>query len=135
MTVTPALAVTHGATAVPSSASGSQAANGQDARAVAGLEHAAWIDDQIVDFVEAYLRLEHSDSYQTRNLVVDPVCGMVINKNLAAARYDRLGQPYYFCVEECQKKFLEDPERYLAVAKAKRAAKRGCHAEDNCTNA
>lgn len=99
------------------------------------IQVAAWIDDLIVDFVETYLRLEHADPYQTRNLVIDPVCGMVINKNLAAARCDRLGQPYYFCVEGCHKKFLEDPQRYLAVAKTKHAAKRGCHAEENCTNA
>src|SRR5579864_8168159 len=74
---------------------------------------AAWIDAKIVSFLDTYLRLETLDHYQNGNLVVDPVCGMRLNKNYAAAQVEHQGQRYYFCVQDCAKKFAEDPARYL----------------------
>jgi YHS domain-containing protein len=77
---------------------------------------AAWVDEKIVRFVDTYLRLETTDHYQTENLVTDPVCGMQINKVYAAAQMSYQGKTYYFCLEECQRKFARDPERYFTKA-------------------
>jgi YHS domain-containing protein len=75
---------------------------------------AAWVEERILAFVDAYLRLETLDVYQDENVATDPVCGMRINKVLAAASLEYRGIRYYFCVDECRRKFAEAPERYLA---------------------
>ncbi len=74
---------------------------------------AAWVEEKILAFLDAYLRLETADSYQAENMVTDPVCGMAVNKVRAPARMEYLGAVYYFCVEECRRRFAENPERYL----------------------
>jgi YHS domain-containing protein len=79
-----------------------------------------WLDDQIVDFVGAYLYFEYAPVAQT--LAVDPVCGMVLDRNRAAAQCDFYeGTTYYFCANTCRKKFEADPLRYLSAAQSKRA--------------
>jgi YHS domain-containing protein len=75
---------------------------------------AAWVEGKILHFVDSYLRLETSDPYQQGNLVTDPVCGMRVNKAFAPAQMTYRGQTYYFCIAECQVRFAENPERYLA---------------------
>jgi YHS domain-containing protein len=76
---------------------------------------AAWVDDKIVCFVDAYLRLETANPSQPDNVVLDPVCGMSVNKNQPAASTTHQGQAYYFCREECRLRFAENPERYLPI--------------------
>jgi YHS domain-containing protein len=75
---------------------------------------AAWVEAKIVQFVDSYLHLETSNHHQEENMVTDPVCGMRVNKAFAPARMTYRGQTYYFCLPECQVRFAEDPERYLA---------------------
>jgi YHS domain-containing protein len=72
-----------------------------------------WIEKKIHDFVDTYLHLGENDHYQRENLVVDPVCGMRVNKAWAAARMEYRGETYYFCVEECRAKFAANPQLYL----------------------
>ena len=71
-----------------------------------------WMDAKLRYFVETYLRLEQADVYQRENMVRDPVCGMPVNKHCAAARLTHNGTEYFFCLEECQRKFASNPERY-----------------------
>ena len=52
--------------------------------------------------------------------VTDPICGMTIENEKAAAREVWKGQTYYFCSQPCRKRFLAEPERY-----AKKANDRG----------
>ncbi len=77
---------------------------------------AEWVDQKIIDFVDTYLRLETVDQYQADNLVEDPVCRMRVNKAFAAAKMEYKGATYYFCLGDCQKKFAQNPEQYLAAA-------------------
>jgi YHS domain-containing protein len=72
-----------------------------------------WIEKKIHDFLDTYLRLEESDHYQRENVVIDPVCGMQINKAWAAARLEYQGETYFFCVDECRAKFAENPQLYV----------------------
>jgi YHS domain-containing protein len=73
----------------------------------------AWVEDKILGFVDTYLKLETADPYQSENMVTDPVCGMHINRNHAAASMEYRGVPYYFCLEECRARFSENPARYV----------------------
>ncbi len=43
----------------------------------------------------------------------DPVCGMNVEENKAAATSSYKGQTYYFCAKVCKKSFDKDPEKYL----------------------
>ncbi|MGH7385742.1 MAG: YHS domain-containing protein [Candidatus Rokuibacteriota bacterium] len=44
---------------------------------------------------------------------IDPVCKMEVNPASAAAQSEYEGQTFYFCSQECQRKFDADPMRYL----------------------
>ena len=43
----------------------------------------------------------------------DPVCGMDVEENSAAAKHVYKGQAYYFCSDHCLAKFKEDPDEFL----------------------
>jgi len=45
--------------------------------------------------------------------VKDPVCGMTVDPNRAAASTVYDGRTYYFCCRQCLEKFRQDPKRYL----------------------
>jgi Cu+-exporting ATPase len=44
---------------------------------------------------------------------IDPVCGMTVDPDRAAGRWDYQGQTYWFCSAHCQQRFQADPEHYL----------------------
>src|ERR1700674_2921589 len=43
----------------------------------------------------------------------DPVCGMSVDPNQAAAKVEHGGKTYYFCAPGCAKRFQQAPEKYL----------------------
>ena len=53
----------------------------------------------------------------------DPVCGMNVDPQKAAAKIEHAGHTYYFCAPGCARRFQAEPEKYL------RAAKSAAHAE------
>lgn len=44
---------------------------------------------------------------------IDPVCGMKVEKDKAAGSVEHEGETYYFCGAMCQRKFEEDPAKYV----------------------
>lgn len=50
--------------------------------------------------------------YWMTDLVKDPVCGMDIDPENAAAQEDHDGRTFYFCSAQCHAAFLDDPHRY-----------------------
>lgn len=48
--------------------------------------------------------------------VVDPVCGMTVDPETAAASVEHDGEAYYFCCEGCADAFVEQPEEHLREA-------------------
>src|ERR1017187_10269129 len=50
---------------------------------------------------------------QNRAGALDPVCGMRVDPEHAAAKSTYQGQRYYFCSTGCRAKFDGDPEKYL----------------------
>jgi xanthine dehydrogenase accessory factor len=47
---------------------------------------------------------------------IDPVCGMTVDVATAKHRYEFEGTTYYFCCPHCRKKFVDNPQKYLAVS-------------------
>jgi Cu+-exporting ATPase len=52
--------------------------------------------------------------------VTDPVCGMQINPDTAAASADHNGQTYWFCSTGCNDAFVADPARYADASTSPR---------------
>jgi P-type Cu+ transporter len=50
--------------------------------------------------------------------VVDPVCGMTITKESAAASTEHRGRTWYFCSRSCLEKFENDPSAYTDPKKS-----------------
>jgi Cu+-exporting ATPase len=46
-------------------------------------------------------------------MVMDPVCGMRIDPDDAAATADHDGTTYYFCAQSCRDAFVADPASYV----------------------
>lgn len=44
----------------------------------------------------------------------DPVCKMDVDTDKAAATSEYKGDTYYFCSEDCKKRFDADPDRYVS---------------------
>jgi YHS domain-containing protein len=80
---------------------------------------AGWVEEKLLRFVDAYLSLETTNQYQAENIATDPVCGMSVNKTDAPAKMEYQGATYYFCIDNCCKKFAENPHRYLTSGKTK----------------
>src|ERR1700688_154109 len=47
----------------------------------------------------------YDDAMSTEVSTIDPVCGMTVNPDRAAARADYQGRTYYFCCKHCLAKF------------------------------
>jgi YHS domain-containing protein len=47
----------------------------------------------------------------------DPVCGMEINPQQAAATSEYQGQTYYFCSAGCKQTFDANPQQYATPAR------------------
>jgi YHS domain-containing protein len=45
----------------------------------------------------------------------DPVCGMEVDPQKAAATSEYRGVTYYFCAPGCKRRFDQDPERFVGA--------------------
>jgi YHS domain-containing protein len=73
---------------------------------------AGWVEEKILRFLDAYLRLETLGQYQAENFVTDPVCGVRFNRLSAAAQVEYRGETHYFCASQCQQQFTAAPENH-----------------------
>jgi len=48
-------------------------------------------------------------------MAIDPVCGMEVDEQTAAATSEYKGKTYYFCAPGCKAGFDKDPEKYLGA--------------------
>ena len=48
-------------------------------------------------------------------MVVDPICLMEIDEKNAPAKSVHNGLTFYFCHDNCKRRFEEDPEKYIDV--------------------
>ena len=49
----------------------------------------------------------------------DPVCGMTVNPQSAAASVQYQGHTYYFCSKLCKTMFEREPEKYIQPEETK----------------
>src|SRR6185369_15326486 len=72
---------------------------------------------QIKSASDAALEQESKEMNRTLQViqpgVIDPVCGMTVDPNSAAASYEYKGKTYYFCATHCKHRFEKDPESFL----------------------
>jgi Cu+-exporting ATPase len=61
---------------------------------------------------------EHGVNAEARRTARDPVCGMTVAPETAAARTDFQGETYYFCSQHCHAKFTADPAKYSGAREA-----------------
>src|SRR5581483_11952703 len=60
-------------------------------------------------------RTEQMDNTdQITKTIIDPVCGMTVDPEHAAAVREHAGKRYYFCCTHCAQKFEVNPRQYLA---------------------
>src|SRR5258706_10002533 len=52
---------------------------------------------------------------QGQSMHKDPVCGMMVATEKAAAKVEHARKPYYFCSNHCSKRFSREPEKFLAA--------------------
>lgn len=45
----------------------------------------------------------------------DPVCGMDVDEESAAATAVHRGKTYYFCAEACKRAFEKSPDKYTGA--------------------
>jgi Cu+-exporting ATPase len=50
-------------------------------------------------------------------MAVDPICGMEVDEERAAATYEYEDKTYYFCAVACKERFAQSPEKYLTEKK------------------
>jgi Cu+-exporting ATPase len=60
--------------------------------------------------------MDHDHAHFGGGDAIDPVCGMTVDKNAPAGTVEFEGRTYFFCSQQCVKKFRDDPVRYLAPA-------------------
>ncbi|GAB4462507.1 MAG: hypothetical protein OHK0029_29490 [Armatimonadaceae bacterium] len=48
--------------------------------------------------------------------VTDPVCRMTVDSDTTPFQHKVAGKTYYFCTDDCQKKFAATPEKYIKLA-------------------
>jgi Cu+-exporting ATPase len=51
----------------------------------------------------------------------DPVCGMAVEPDMAAAAWEHDGTTYYFCSVGCMERFRENPTEFLSMDPSKRS--------------
>jgi len=63
--------------------------------------------------------------------MTDPICGMNVEPEQAAAKKNYNGQIFYFCSHHCLARFKEDPEKFLKSQISESAERSNGHAQAN----
>jgi putative ABC transport system ATP-binding protein len=69
-------------------------------------------DQRIKDIADRVLWLEDGQFKEMVTMATDPVCGMTVERERAAATLDFDGVTYYFCSKGCRAEFEGEPERF-----------------------
>ncbi len=72
-------------------------------------------DQRIKDIADRVLWLEDGQFKEMVTMATDPVCGMAVEREKAAATLETDGQTFYFCSKGCRGEFASQPEVFLGV--------------------
>ncbi|MEX0701386.1 MAG: YHS domain-containing protein [Planctomycetales bacterium] len=53
--------------------------------------------------------------------MVDPVCGMTVEQDTAAAAWQHEGTTYLFCSVHCMERFRQDPDHFIHMDPSERS--------------
>lgn len=67
---------------------------------------AVWVEDALLDFIDAVQHVETNPSYYRDAMVVDPVCGMRLPPVRIAAKIDEQGKTVCFCSTVCRDAYV-----------------------------
>ena len=76
---------------------------------------AEWVEQRLLEFLDAYLRIDRGGDDFDKEAATDPVCGMRISRTAAVASDSYRGHPYFFCSRECHERFVREPTAYVEV--------------------
>ncbi len=76
---------------------------------------AEWVEARLLDFLDAYLRIDRGDVDFDEDSATDPVCGMRIGRSEAAASESYRGHAFFFCSAGCREQFLREPNKFVAT--------------------
>jgi YHS domain-containing protein len=74
---------------------------------------AAWVEDRILEFVDACHEVEGCPAYRGAQRHLDPVCRMIVAAGPAVYVLKHGGRDFYFCTATCQARFAADPSAFL----------------------
>jgi YHS domain-containing protein len=75
---------------------------------------ASWLEDRLLEFIDAYLRIDRGCDDFEDEPVTDPVCGMRLLRSKCNSSIDLHGHSYFFCTEECRKQFEQQPSKFVS---------------------
>lgn len=52
--------------------------------------------------------------------MIDPVCGMTVERATAAGAWEHRGETYYFCSSGCLERFRKDPGHFIRLDPSER---------------
>ena len=70
-------------------------------------------DQRIKDIADRVLWLEDGQFKEMVSMATDPVCGMTVEREKAAAMLEWNGTTYYFCARGCRDEFTQSPSKFL----------------------
>jgi len=70
-------------------------------------------DQRIKDIADRVLWLEDGQFKEMVSMATDPVCGMTVEREKAAATFEFAGTTYYFCARGCRDEFAQAPSKFL----------------------
>src|SRR5690606_34045822 len=62
--------------------------------------------------------MPHDDPHPSSARATDPVCGMSVDPDRTAHRFEHDGTTYFFCCGRCRERFAADPGAFLRPAEA-----------------
>ena len=69
-------------------------------------------DQRIKDIADRVLWLEDGEFKEMVTMAMDPVCGMMVERE-KAIHADWLGTTYYFCAAGCRDEFIQSQEQAI----------------------
>ncbi len=72
--------------------------------------------DEVRSQQEEESTMQHDREHASTSAFIDPICGMTVAPDTAAASREVQGSTYYFCSTHCAATFDADPDRYTSAA-------------------
>ena len=76
-------------------------------------EVAEWVEERLLEFLQAYLRIDRGTDEFEEDAAYDPVCGMRMSRSQAVSSRNYQGHPYFFCSRQCADRFDANPNSFL----------------------